>query len=94
MVELLCQREIRSDVKVLPAYRNSVAGSAIGIGEHTPSKESVPLMSLLGAGRNTGLLDNDGDGSMDVREAITLAKNLALGNVSLRVMPVAPTAEE
>ena len=56
VVELLCQREIRSDVKVLPAYRNSVTGSALSLSEHTPVKEAVPLKTLLGQGRNTGLL--------------------------------------
>ena len=70
VVELLCQREIRSDVKVLPAYRNSVTGSALSLSEHTPGKEAVPLKTLLGQGRNTGLLDSDGDGSMDMREAM------------------------
>jgi len=90
VVELLCQREIRSDVKVLPAYRNSVTGSALSLSEHTPVKEAVPLKTLLGQGRNTGLLDNDGDGSMDMREAMKLASNVMRGNVSVRVMPNTP----
>ena len=90
VVELLCQREIRSDVKVLPAYRNSVTGSALSLSEHTPVKEAVPLKTLLGQGRNTGLLDSDGDGSMDMREAMKLASNVMRGNVSVRVMPVTP----
>ena len=90
VVELLCQREIRSDVKVLPAYRNSVTGSALSLSEHTPVKEAVSLTTLLGVGRNTGLLDNDGDGSMDMREAVKFASNVMRGNVSVRVMPVTP----
>ena len=77
-------------MKVLPAYRNSVTGSALSLSEHTPGKEAVPLKTLLGQGRNTGLLDSDGDGSMDMREAMKLASNVMRGNVSVRVMPNTP----
>ena len=78
-------------MKVLPAYRNSVTGSAMSLSDHTPTKEAVSLTTLLGVGRNTSLLDNDGDGSVNMREAMNLASNLVRGNVSVRVMPPTPT---
>jgi hypothetical protein len=84
VVELLCKREIRGDVLVLPADRNAITAIS-AVGEHTPRSEAVKLKTLLGKGRGTSLMDADGDGRMDLREMASLGSQVLRGNVSLRV---------